>query len=138
MNDDTLWDGYPLDDSNPDSLKALPEVRRAVEAASHQFVDMFELQHAAGKRLAEISGAEFGMVTSGAAAAIIGHSIGTDSHRGFSKIRRRTSLQMLRSATDRGDNARFLDFLSGVPPVFAANDPENGRRGTIVAEYRIA
>ena len=48
----------------------LPEVRRAVEAASHQFVDMFELQHAAGKRLAEISGAEFGMVTSGAAAAM--------------------------------------------------------------------
>ena len=48
----------------------LPEVRRAVEAASHQFVDMFELQHAAGRRLAEISGAEFGMVTSGAAAAM--------------------------------------------------------------------
>jgi L-seryl-tRNA(Ser) seleniumtransferase len=48
----------------------LPGVRRAVEAASHQFVDMFELQHAAGKRLAEISGAEFGMVTSGAAAAM--------------------------------------------------------------------
>src|SRR5258708_25535626 len=45
----------------------LPEVRRAVEAASHQFVDMFELQHAAGRRVAEISGAEFGMVTSGAA-----------------------------------------------------------------------
>src|SRR6266446_1212879 len=35
----------------------LPEVRRAVEAASQQFVDMFELQRAAGKRLAEISGA---------------------------------------------------------------------------------
>jgi len=48
----------------------LPQVRRAVEAASHQFVDMFELQHAAGRRLAEISGAEFGMVTSGAAAAM--------------------------------------------------------------------
>jgi uncharacterized pyridoxal phosphate-dependent enzyme len=48
----------------------LPQVRRAVETASHQFVDMFELQHAAGRRLAEISGAEFGMVTSGAAAAM--------------------------------------------------------------------
>src|SRR6478736_5612823 len=48
----------------------LPVVRRAVEEASHQFVDMFELQHAAGRRLAEISGAEFGMVTSGAAAAM--------------------------------------------------------------------
>ena len=48
----------------------LPEVRRAVELASHQFVDMFELQQAAGRRLAEISGAEYGMVTSGAAAAM--------------------------------------------------------------------
>src|SRR5258706_9772346 len=45
----------------------LPEVRRAVEAASHQFVDMYELQRGAGNRLAEISGAEAGMVTSGAA-----------------------------------------------------------------------
>ena len=48
----------------------LPEVRRAVEAASHQFVDMFELQQAAGRRLAEISGAESGIVTAGAAAAM--------------------------------------------------------------------
>jgi uncharacterized pyridoxal phosphate-dependent enzyme len=48
----------------------LPEVRRAVEAASQQFVDMFELQRAVGKRLAEISGAESGMVTSGAAGAM--------------------------------------------------------------------
>jgi L-seryl-tRNA(Ser) seleniumtransferase len=48
----------------------LPEVRTAMEAASQQFVDMFELQRAAGKRLAEISGAESGMVTSGAAGAM--------------------------------------------------------------------
>src|ERR1700682_1677424 len=31
----------------------LPEVRRAMDAAAHHFVDMFELQHAVGKRLAE-------------------------------------------------------------------------------------
>src|SRR5262245_34946704 len=36
----------------------LPEVRRAAEAASHHFVDLYELQAAAGKRLAELSGAE--------------------------------------------------------------------------------
>jgi L-seryl-tRNA(Ser) seleniumtransferase len=48
----------------------LPEVRRAVEEASHHFVDMFELQRAAGKRLAELSGAESGMVTSGSAGSI--------------------------------------------------------------------
>jgi seryl-tRNA(Sec) selenium transferase len=48
----------------------LPEVRRAMDAASHHFVDMFELQRAVGKRLAELSGAESGMVTSGAAGAM--------------------------------------------------------------------
>jgi L-seryl-tRNA(Ser) seleniumtransferase len=44
-----------------------PEVRQAMDAASRHFVDMFELQRAAGKRLAELSGAESGLVTSGAA-----------------------------------------------------------------------
>jgi L-seryl-tRNA(Ser) seleniumtransferase len=48
----------------------LPEVRRAMEDASRHFVDMFELQRAAGKRLAELSGAESGMVTSGSAGAM--------------------------------------------------------------------
>ena len=47
-----------------------PEVRAAMEAASRQFVDMFELQAAVGKRLAELSGAESGMVTSGSAGAM--------------------------------------------------------------------
>jgi L-seryl-tRNA(Ser) seleniumtransferase len=47
-----------------------PEVRAAMEAASRQFVDMFELQAAAGKRLAALSGAESAMVTSGAAGAM--------------------------------------------------------------------
>ena len=47
----------------------LPEVRQAAEAASHHFVDMFELQRAAGRKLAQLSGAESGMVTSGAAGA---------------------------------------------------------------------
>jgi uncharacterized pyridoxal phosphate-dependent enzyme len=50
----------------------LPEVRQAAEQASRQFVDMFELQRAAGKRLAELSGAESGMVTSGSAGAMAG------------------------------------------------------------------
>jgi len=48
----------------------LPEVRAAKEEAARHFVDIFELQHAAGRRLAELSGAESGMVTSGAAGAI--------------------------------------------------------------------
>jgi L-seryl-tRNA(Ser) seleniumtransferase len=48
----------------------LPEVRKAMDAASQHFVDMFELQRGAGRRLAELSGAESGIVTSGAAGAM--------------------------------------------------------------------
>lgn len=48
----------------------LPEVRAAKQQAAHYFVDMYELEQAVGKRLAELSGAEFGMVASGAAGAM--------------------------------------------------------------------
>jgi L-seryl-tRNA(Ser) seleniumtransferase len=48
----------------------LPEVRAAKQEASQHFVDMWELQRGVGKRLAELSGAESGMVTAGAAAAM--------------------------------------------------------------------
>src|SRR5258707_6729356 len=48
----------------------LPEVRAGKQEAARHFVDIFELQRAAGKRLAELSGAESGMVTSGAAGAM--------------------------------------------------------------------
>jgi uncharacterized pyridoxal phosphate-dependent enzyme len=47
-----------------------PEVRQAqVEAAAH-FVNMFDLQRGVGRRLAELTGAESGIVTSGAAGAM--------------------------------------------------------------------
>ena len=48
----------------------LPEARKAWEDASHYFADMYELQDAAGAHLAKLSGAEDGMITDGAAAAI--------------------------------------------------------------------
>jgi uncharacterized pyridoxal phosphate-dependent enzyme len=59
-----------------------PEVRQAqVEAAQH-FVNMLDLQRAVGRRLAELTGAESGIVTSGAAgamaAATAGCMAGTD------------------------------------------------------------
>jgi len=47
-----------------------PEVRAAQTEASHHFVNMVELQHAAGRKLAELTGAESGMVTSGAAGSM--------------------------------------------------------------------
>src|ERR1700726_308520 len=59
-----------------------PEVRQAqVEAAQH-FVNMLDLQRAVGRRLSELTGAQSGIVTSGAAgamaAATAGCMAGTD------------------------------------------------------------
>src|ERR1700746_3586740 len=54
----------------------LPEVRAAKQEAARHFVDIFELQRAAGRRLAELSGAESGMVTSGAAGAMASATAG--------------------------------------------------------------
>lgn len=48
----------------------LPQVKVAQEAAAKHFVNIFELQHAVGRRLAELTGAESGMITSGAAGAM--------------------------------------------------------------------
>ena len=47
-----------------------PEVRKAMEAASKDFVQYDELADGIGKRLAELTGAEWGMVSSGCAAGM--------------------------------------------------------------------
>src|SRR5271165_4125122 len=43
----------------------LPEVRAAQDAAAQHFVQLDELMEAAGQRLAELTGAEWGMVSAG-------------------------------------------------------------------------
>jgi L-seryl-tRNA(Ser) seleniumtransferase len=48
----------------------LPEVKAAKQQAAEYFVNIWELQRAVGRRLAELSGAEAGLVTSGAAGAM--------------------------------------------------------------------
>lgn len=48
----------------------LPEVRAAMDAASRQFVNLDELMEAASRRIAELTGAEWGIVTCGSAAAV--------------------------------------------------------------------
>ena len=50
--------------------QSLPEVKRAMEAASHAYVHMDELMDAVGQRLAELTKAEWGIVTAGCAAAL--------------------------------------------------------------------
>lgn len=47
-----------------------PEVLRAMAEANEEFVDMHELFDAAGRRVAEVTGAEAGLVTSGSFAAL--------------------------------------------------------------------
>src|SRR5581483_3950272 len=47
-----------------------PEVRQAQLEAAEYFVNMLELQRAVGRRLAELTGAESGIVTSGSAGAM--------------------------------------------------------------------
>ena len=55
-----------------------PEVREAqLEAAGH-FVNVLDLQRAVGRRLAELTGAESGIVTSGAAGALAASAAAPD------------------------------------------------------------
>src|SRR5215472_16023311 len=62
-----------------------PEVREAQEEAARYFVNMIELQRGVGRRLAELTGAESGIVTSGSAgamaAATAGCMAGTDDKK---------------------------------------------------------
>ncbi len=48
----------------------LPEVKRAMDEASRHYVHLDELMDAVGRRLAQLTGAEWGIVTSGCAAAL--------------------------------------------------------------------
>src|SRR5262245_47580618 len=48
----------------------LPEVRAAKDAANQKYVQLDELMEAVGKRLSELTGAEWGMVSAGCAAAM--------------------------------------------------------------------
>src|SRR5690606_38746510 len=47
-----------------------PEVRAAMDAAAQQYVQIDELAMGVGQRLAELTGAEWGMVSSGCAAGL--------------------------------------------------------------------
>ena len=50
--------------------QTLPEVKRAMDEASRHFVQMDELMDGVGQRLAEITGAPWGIITNGCCAAI--------------------------------------------------------------------
>ncbi|MBZ5586653.1 MAG: hypothetical protein LAQ30_31595, partial [Acidobacteriia bacterium] len=50
--------------------QTLAEVKRAMDDASRAFVQMDELMNGVGQRLAELTGAEWGIVTAGCCAAL--------------------------------------------------------------------
>lgn len=49
----------------------LPEVKAAMDQAGRQYVNLLDLQKAAGERIAQIAGVEAALITSGAAAALL-------------------------------------------------------------------
>src|SRR5258708_38629949 len=48
----------------------LPEVKQAMAEAGKRYVNIYELMEQAGERLSELTGAEWGVVTCGSAAAV--------------------------------------------------------------------
>ncbi|SFK16544.1 aminotransferase class V-fold PLP-dependent enzyme [Bradyrhizobium sp. Gha] len=52
------------------NCRMLPEVEQAMAAAAHSFVNLDELMLQVGKRLGALTGAEWGIVTAGSAAAL--------------------------------------------------------------------
>ena len=50
--------------------QSLPEVKRAMDEASRHYVHLDELMNAVGQRLAELTQADWGIVTAGCAAAL--------------------------------------------------------------------
>lgn len=52
------------------ATRILPEVQRAMEEAVHDYVHLDELMEGVARRLATLTGAEWGIVTSGASAAL--------------------------------------------------------------------
>ena len=74
-----------------------PEVKQAMEDASRHFVRIHELQEKAGRRLAELTGAEAGFVTSGASAALCLATCAVTAGKDLAKINRLPDLTGMRS-----------------------------------------
>ena len=75
----------------------LPEVRRAMDEASRSFVRIHELQEKAGRRLAELTGAEAAFVTAGASAALCLATCAVTAGKDRAKITRLPDLTGMKS-----------------------------------------
>lgn len=74
------------------------EVKRAMEEASRSFVRIHELQEKAGKRLAELTGAEAAFVTAGASAALCLATCAVTAGKDRAKINQLPNLSGMKSA----------------------------------------
>jgi len=74
----------------------LPEVKKAMDEASRYFVHLDELMEAVGRRLAELTGAEWGIVTAGCAAAMTVGTCACIAGSSPEKIQRLPNLQGLK------------------------------------------
>ncbi len=77
--------------------QSLPEVKAAMEAASRHYVHMDELMEATGKRLSELTQAEWGMVSNGCAAALVHATAACVSGGDPEKMQRMPQLQGLKN-----------------------------------------
>jgi uncharacterized pyridoxal phosphate-dependent enzyme len=77
--------------------QTLPEVKKAMDEASRHYVQMDELMDAVGRRLAEITHAEWGIVTAGCSAAITNATAACIAGSDPEKMQRLPNLQGLKS-----------------------------------------
>src|SRR6266581_2949660 len=77
--------------------QSLPEVKRAMDEASRHYVDMDELMEGVGKRLAQLTGAEWGIVTAGCAAAMTHTTAACLAGADPEKMQRLPNLQGMKS-----------------------------------------
>jgi L-seryl-tRNA(Ser) seleniumtransferase len=86
--------------------QTLPDVKRAMDEASRHYVDLDELMDGVGKRLAELTGAEWGIVTAGCAAAITHVTAACIAGSDPEKMQRLPILQGLKSEVIIPDYSR--------------------------------
>ena len=115
--------------------QSLPEVKAAMDAASRHYVHMDELMDAVGRRLAELTKADWGMVSSGCAAALAHATAACIAGADPEKMQRLPNTQGLRNEVIapvysrnvydhavRGIGAKMIDVATKEEYIRAFND----------------
>ena len=84
-----------------------PEVKTAMARAAGQFVNIYELMEEAGKRIGELMGCEFGIVTPGSAAAVCLGTAGAVAGNDPERISRLPLTEGMRNKVLMGKGHRF-------------------------------